>query len=64
MAGNNPGMQRGSDKHSPEVDDEMKKETEPLTRGAPVEPHVEEWLQKEPSGDDEPEVAPRIEPPA
>lgn len=28
-------MERGSDKHSPEVDDQMKRETEPLERGRP-----------------------------
>jgi hypothetical protein len=50
------GLERRSDKHSPRVDDELRHEVEPLERGAPVEPHVEEYREQEPAGDDEPVV--------
>ena len=43
--------QRGT-KHSARVDDAMAAETEPLTRGAPVESRAEEFLLKEPTTDD------------
>lgn len=49
--------QRGSDKHSPEVDDELKQETRGLEQGAPVEPRAEEWRAAEPEGDDQRDVA-------
>lgn len=46
-------MERSS-KHGPRVDDAMSTETEALTRGAPVEPRVEEWREAEPAGEDQP----------
>jgi hypothetical protein len=50
-------VQRGSDKHSSRLDDEMGHETEPMERSV-NQPHSEEWRQTEPSGEDEPEVRP------
>lgn len=46
-------MDRGSDKHAPLVDDQLKEEAEPLERGAPVSGRAEEFRQtEEPSADD------------
>ena len=42
------------------MDEELAHEVEPLERGAPVEPHVEEFREQEPSGDDEPVVDARL----
>lgn len=50
-------LQRDSNKHSPKLDDEMKRETESLVRGAPVEARVEESREKEPAADGEPFAA-------
>jgi hypothetical protein len=47
-------MERGSDKHSPRVDDEMERETRSMTQGSPVEARSEESRMKEPPGDGEP----------
>jgi hypothetical protein len=40
--GKNLAVERGSDKQSPRVDDELKHESESFERGAPVESRVEE----------------------
>lgn len=40
-------MERGSDKHGPLLDDQLKEETEALVRGEPVPSHVEEFRQVE-----------------
>jgi hypothetical protein len=48
-------MERGSDKHSPRLDEAIKHETAGLTSSG-QEPHIEEWRQPEPSGEDQPEV--------
>lgn len=48
-------MDRGSDKHSPMRDDELKHETEGLVRGR-HSTHAEEWNDPEPSGEDQPDV--------
>lgn len=48
-------MERGSDKHSPRLDDEMELETSSLTRGSPVESRSDESRMKEPPGDEEPQ---------
>ena len=53
-------MDRGSDKHSPRLDDEMKHELSGLL-GSGHQTHVEEFLQAEPSGEDQPEVGLRPE---
>lgn len=48
-------MQRGSDKHGPGTDDELKQETEAIERsGRPA--HTEEWRQPEGPADDDPDV--------
>ena len=41
-------MERGSDKHNPELDEEMKKETEHLERGQGVGGRVEDFREIEP----------------
>ena len=48
-------MERGSDKHSPLRDDQLKHETEGLVRGG-HSTHAEEWKDPEPSGEDQPDV--------
>jgi hypothetical protein len=45
-------MERGSNKHTPVVDDRMKEEAEPLERGAPTSGRVEEYREIEPTGDE------------
>lgn len=48
-------MERGSDKHSPLVDDQLKHETEGMLRSGHGT-HAEEWKDPEPSGEDQPQV--------
>lgn len=48
-------MERGSDKHSPMRDDELKHQTEGLVR-AGHGTHAEEWKDAEPSGEDQPDA--------
>lgn len=47
-------MQRGSDKHSPRIDDSLEHDTRPLTQGAPMEARADEARQQEGAADDEP----------
>ena len=47
-------MERGSDKHSPRVDEELDHETRSLRQGAPVESRVEEHREQEGPGEDQP----------
>jgi Protein of unknown function (DUF2795) len=47
-------LERGSDKHSPRVDEEMDHETRSLQQGAPVESRVEEHREQEGPGDGQP----------
>jgi hypothetical protein len=47
-------MERGSDKHGPQLDDEMDRETRSMTQGSPIEARADESRMKEPPGDDEP----------
>lgn len=47
-------MERESNLHGPRLDDELAREVDSLTHGAPVEAHVEEFRVKEDGGDDEP----------
>jgi hypothetical protein len=47
-------VERGSDKHSPLRDDQLKHETEGLVRGGHGT-HAEEWKDAEPSGEDQPD---------
>jgi hypothetical protein len=51
--------QRDSTKHSPRLDDELKKEVGSLTHGAPAESRKEEWREQEGAGDDEREPSAR-----
>jgi hypothetical protein len=47
-------MDRGSDKHSPRIDDGLAHDTRPLTQGAPMESRADEARQQEGAADDEP----------
>ena len=47
-------MERGSDKHSPRIDDGLAHDTRPLTQGAPMESRADEARQQEGAGDGEP----------
>ncbi len=49
-------MDRGSDKTSPRVDDELEKETDSLQRGSPVSSRAEDFREQEGSGEDEPDT--------
>jgi len=51
--------QRSSSKHSPRLDDELKKEVGSLVHGAPAESHKEEWREQEGAADDEREPSSR-----
>lgn len=48
-------MDRGSDKVSPRLDDELKHETEGLVRSG-HSTHAEEWKDPEPVGEDQPDA--------
>lgn len=52
-------MKRDSSKHSPRLDDELKKELGSLTRGSPAESRKEEWREQEGAADDEREPSSR-----
>lgn len=47
-------MERRSDKHSRQLDEEMKRETASLRRGAPLEARAEEFREMEGPADGEP----------
>ena len=47
-------MERGSDKHSPRVDEQLDHDTRSLRQGAPVESRVEELREQEGPGEDQP----------
>ena len=47
-------MERGSDKHSPRVDEQLDHDTRSLQQGAPVESRVEKHREQEGPGDDQP----------
>jgi hypothetical protein len=47
-------MERESNKHNPRVDEEMKRETAPLTHGAPVDSRAQESREPEGPADGEP----------
>ncbi len=51
--------ERNSTKHSPRLDDELKKEVGSLTHGSPTESRKEEWREQEGAGDDEREPSAR-----
>ncbi len=51
-------MERGSDKHAPMVDDEMKKDAQALEKGEPTESRVEGFRKDEeiePDPEEEPD---------
>src|SRR5438105_6153729 len=50
------GMERGSSKHGPRLDDELEHEVRGLLQGQNTEGRVEEWHDPEPSGEDQPVV--------
>ena len=47
-------MERGSNLHTPRVDEELQDEVQSLITGAPVEARAEEGREKEGPADDEP----------
>jgi Protein of unknown function (DUF2795) len=47
-------VDRGSDKHSPRVDEELDHETRSLQQGAPIESRVEEHREQEGPGEGQP----------
>jgi hypothetical protein len=53
-------LERGSDKHSPRVDEELEHETRSLEQGAPVESRVEEHREQEGPGEDQPTPGGRL----
>lgn len=53
-------MDRGSDKANPRMDQELKRETEPLERGAPVPSRVEASREQEGAGEDQPQPDSRL----
>jgi hypothetical protein len=53
-------LERGSDKHSPRIDEEMDHETRSLQQGAPLESRVEEFREQEGPGEDQPTPEPRL----
>src|SRR5436305_8412274 len=55
-AGTVAGMDRGSSKHGPRLDEEMEHEVRGLLQGQPGSDRVEEWHDPEPAGEDQPEA--------
>jgi hypothetical protein len=53
-------LERGSDKHSPRVDEELDHETRSLQQGAPIESRVEEFREQEGPGEDQPTPEPHL----
>lgn len=53
-------MERGSDKHSPMLDDELKHQTEALVDGAPAEARAQEGREQEGPAEGEPTPDARI----
>jgi hypothetical protein len=47
-------LERGSDRHSPRVDEQLDHETRSLQQGAPIESRVEEHREQEGPGEDQP----------
>lgn len=47
-------MDRGSDKHSPRIDDSLEHDTRPLTQGSPYEARADEARLQEGAADGEP----------
>ena len=49
-------MERGSDQHSPRVDDEMEKEVQSILKGSPVDSRVEPHRKMEDVADLDPDA--------
>ena len=47
-------MERGSDKHTPRIDENLKSETRSMVQGSPVEARAEEYREQEGPGEGEP----------
>ncbi len=47
-------MERGSDKHSPRIDENLEHDTRSLTQGSPMEARADEARHQEGAADDEP----------
>ena len=47
-------MERGSNKHSPRIDESLEHDTRPLTQGSPSEARADEARHQEGAADDEP----------
>jgi hypothetical protein len=54
-------MERGSDTHGPRLDEELRRRTESVERGAPVESRAEEEREETAPGDDEPVTDQRLQ---
>ena len=54
-------MERGSDTHGPRLDEELRRRTESVERGAPVESRAEEEREEAAPGDDEPVTDQRLQ---
>jgi len=48
-------VERGSDKHSPRIDEQLQHDTRSIVQGAPVEARVEEHREQEGAGEGDPE---------
>jgi hypothetical protein len=53
-------LERGSDRHSPRVDEQLDHETRSLQQGAPVESRVEEHREQEGPGEGQPTPGARL----
>jgi hypothetical protein len=53
-------LERGSDKHSPRIDEELDHDTRSIQQGAPIESRVEEFREQEGPGEDQPTPEPRL----
>jgi len=51
------GMERGSSKHGPRLDEQMEQEVHGMLQGQPGSARVEEWHDPESPGEDQPEPA-------
>jgi Protein of unknown function (DUF2795) len=54
-------MERGSDTHGPMMDDELRRRTESLERGAPVESRTDEEREEAAPGEGEPTADQRLQ---
>jgi hypothetical protein len=57
VTGTPHGMERGSTKHGPRLDDQMAQEARGHLQGGPAGGRAGEWHEPEPAGEDQPEPA-------